>query len=420
MSKHLFTVTSLNNYVKSLLSNEPTLQNITLKGEVSNLRKYSNGQYYFTLKDDKSRIQAVMFSNAIYSLTFNLEDGQEIIVTGDVSLYAQAGTYQIIVTSAMQSGLGNKLLELEKLKKKLYGEGLFDEQRKKPLPQFPQVIALITGANSAAEKDLIENLTRRNPLIKILVFNALVQGEKAPEDLIRALNQSKTFKPDLLIIGRGGGSIEDLWAFNDEQLVREIAAYPYPVIAAIGHEIDFTLVDYVADARVSTPTGAAELAVIDKVEIQQHLMNREDSIRRSLTLLLQSHIEKLGNYAKRPALINPLLTYEKYEERLINLRSNLSNFYPRYLNEIEQNITVYGDKLPNLLNERLRNYSELLDKLNLGLRSLGPNKVLKRGYAYIQNEHGEVLTSVDQVNISDIVQIRLHDGKIIVSVKGKE
>lgn len=152
MSKHLFTVTSLNNYVKSLLSNEPTLQNITLKGEVSNLRKYSNGQYYFTLKDDKSRIQAVMFSNAIYSLTFNLEDGQEIIVTGDVSLYAQAGTYQIIVTSAMQSGLGNKLLELEKLKKKLYGEGLFDEQRKKPLPQFPQVIALITGANSAAEK----------------------------------------------------------------------------------------------------------------------------------------------------------------------------------------------------------------------------------------------------------------------------
>ena len=419
-SGRYFTVTSLNKYVESLLTNEISLQNITLKGEVSNLTKHFTGHYYFTLKDEYSRISAVMFRSAAEKLTFNLSNGQEILVVGGITLYSASGNYQIVITKAEQYGLGQKLIELEALKKKLTNEGLFDASKKKPLPYYPQNIGIITGSKSAAEKDLLENIARRNPLVNIYVFNSLVQGENAPNELIKALATSLRYPLDIMIIARGGGSIEDLWAFNDETLVRAISTYPHPVIAAIGHETDTTLTDYVSDLRVSTPTAAAEHAVRDVKDFRLDFISQSERMVNAINRQIAKSMQGLENLKQRPELKNPLLTYEKYVERMEKSKTKLIGFINLELAKQTQKYELLQLKLIEKTRNKLKNTDHDLKLLHSSLISLSPTAVLDRGYAYVTNEEGHIISSINEVRVGEVVQTTLRDGKITVSIIGKE
>ena len=270
-NRPVFSVSDINQYIKALLNSDENLKFIYVKGEISNFKMASNGHFYFSLKDDKAMISAMMFSSYASKNTFVPENGQEVVVFGSVDAYPGRGTYQIIVYQMQEVGAGQALLELEKLKKKLKEEGLFDESRKRPINLYPKAIGVITAPNSAAIKDILYNLKRRYPIADIYVFYSAVQGDNAAKELLNAFNIAQTYPLDTLLIGRGGGASEDLSAFNDETLVRALACSKMPIIACIGHEIDSTLVDFVADKRASTPTGAAELATVDQREIIEHL-----------------------------------------------------------------------------------------------------------------------------------------------------
>ena len=260
MNNKYITISQINQYLKMLFDTNEHLQKIYLKGEISNFKRHSSGHLYLTLKDDASRINAVMFKSSAAKLTFNPEDGQNVLVEGRVSVYPAGGNYQVYIDKMMVDGLGNLYVEFEKLKQKLHAEGLFATSHKRPLPKFPMKIGIITAPTGAAIKDIISTIKRRFPICETILFPSLVQGAQAKDDIVKNIIQAQDYDLDLLIVGRGGGSIEDLWAFNEEKVARAIYNSKIPVISAVGHEIDYTIADYVADKRAPTPTGAAEMA----------------------------------------------------------------------------------------------------------------------------------------------------------------
>jgi exodeoxyribonuclease VII large subunit len=262
-----FTITALNKAIKNMFEREPALNKIYLKGEISNFKHHSRGHFYFTLKDDTSRLAAVMFQSFASKINFEPEDGMKVLVCGRVSVYEATGSYQIYVEQMEQDGQGNLFLELEKLKKKLSQEGLFDQEHKRPIPRFPKRIGIVTAPTGAAIRDILSTIKRRYPLCETILFPALVQGEGAKESIVKQLTTAQDFELDLIICGRGGGSIEDLWAFNEEIVARAIYNSKIPIISAVGHEIDWTIADFVADLRAPTPTGAAEMAVPNLVDL---------------------------------------------------------------------------------------------------------------------------------------------------------
>ena len=374
VNKPIFSVNEVNKYIKAILTNDESLKYIYIKGEISNVKVAMNGHLYFSLKDSESMISAVMFSNYSKSLTFSPKDGDEVIVLASIDAYVPRGTYQLFVYEMNLKGQGDILLELEKLKKKLQKEGLFDESRKRPINIYPKAIGIITAKNSAASKDLLYNIKRRYPIADIYFFPANVQGDNAPISLLNAFNLSQQYDLDTLIIGRGGGASEDLGAFNDETLVRAIAKSKFPVIAAVGHEIDSTLVDYVADKRASTPTGAAELATVDQREIIQNV-----------SYLLENMKSSLNNYIKNMK--------EDYELELDNLNSRIKNILDKFDS--------------NYINARDR------------LLALNPKGILSRGYSLTTNKEGKVITSKNDVNIGEKIVTTLVDGTITSEVKEK-
>jgi len=315
-NRPVFTVSDVNSYIKALLNNDESLRFIYVKGEISNFKMASNGHFYFSLKDDKSMIGAMMFSSYANKIAFKPENGQEVVVFGSIDAYVGRGTYSIIVYQMEEVGAGQALLELEKLKKKLKEEGLFDESRKRKINLFPKAIGVITAPNSAAIKDILFNIKRRYPIADIYVFYSAVQGDNAPKELLNAFNIAQTYPLDTLLIGRGGGASEDLSAFNDETLVRAIAQSKMPVIACIGHEIDSTLVDFVADKRASTPTGAAELATIDQREILEHLSYSLSDMEEAIKNRLEKMNEDLSSY--KEDLNTSMLNLIKQESQLLN------------------------------------------------------------------------------------------------------
>ena len=365
-NRPVFTVSDINQYIKALLSNDENLKFIYVKGEISNFKMASNGHFYFSLKDEKAMIGAMMFSNYASKNTFAPENGQEVIVFGSIDAYPGRGTYQIIVYQMEEVGAGQALLELEKLKKKLKEEGLFDESRKRLINLFPNAIGVITAPNSAAIKDILFNLKRRYPIADIYVFYSAVQGDNAAKELLKAFQIAQTYPLDTLLIGRGGGSSEDLSAFNDETLVREIANSKMPVIACVGHEIDSTLVDFVADKRASTPTGAAELATVDQREIYEHLSfslnDMEESLRNRLEMM---------------------------KDDLSSLKEDLNN---------------------SLLN-LLRQQKQLLEHKKATLNALNPENVLSRGYSMTVDENGHPV-SIDGIIKGSKIKTILIDGTI--------
>jgi len=393
-----FSVTALNTLIKSKIDGDEELHNVYVKGEISNWKSYNSGFFFDLVDEKKSVIPCILWGDNYLYLPFEPKNGDEVIALGSVSVYVGRGRYNFTVKTLEKFGQGAALLALEALKKKLQAEGLFDISHKKPIPEFPKSIGLIVGDKSAAEADLIKNISRRWPLCEILVFPSLVQGKDAPKELLKALRRAETTEIDILIIARGGGSNEDLSAFNDEALARELYACTIPCISAVGHEIDTTLIDYVSDLRVSTPTGAAEAATPDQQEIRAVLLGAEDALNTAMKNLLSKKKDQLNSLSARPFFKNPSSNYAKAKEEVQQLSKRLEMSLG-HLFEMSRNL--------------VRSLSSRLDALN-------PRNVISRGYSMTTDERGNIVTSVKQIAEGDTLKSVLKDGTITSKVTSKE
>ena len=397
-SKDLFSVSSLNRYIKQMFDRDFTLKGLRLKGEISNLKRYPSGHVYFSLKDEESTIKAVMFADYTRYMPPTIKDGDEVIITGSVGVYPNRGEYQVYAQAMELFGEGAQLLELELLKKKLAAEGLFDASRKRKLVSFPSSVGVISAPNSAALADIKTNLLRRNPLLNVIIFPSLVQGADAPKSLLEALKKAKESNIDTLIIGRGGGASEDLSAFNDETLVREAAKFPVPIISAVGHEIDFTLIDYVADARASTPTGAAELATIDKREIYELIANKEVELDEVITDFISNYKHNIELLKKNSFFENPKVMYEKTLIEVGNTSKRLDSFMNHLLDLRKEQVVSFKKQL----------------------KSLSIDNTLQRGFSILENDQGKIISNIKDVEVNQMVKTRINGGVLTSKVIQKE
>jgi len=387
-SEPIYSVSELTEQIKILL--EDSFPSLWIEGEISNYKKHYSGHLYFTLKDAESQISCVMWKSRAQSLAFQIEDGMKIQIFGNIRLYAKSGRYQVDALIIQQAGLGNLQLKLEELKKNLFEEGLFDEEFKKLLPKIPQNIGVITSPTGAAIKDIISVLQRRFPVIEITVIGVKVQGEGAAKEIVSALKQMNSIDGiDLIIAGRGGGSLEDLWAFNEEEVARAIFASEIPIISAVGHEIDFTIADFVADLRAPTPSVAAELAVPNAVEIAVTIRNYENILQNRFYELISGLKDRIDSLVNSYAFRRPEDIIHNNYQKIDNLINNI-NFY--YINYTKQ-------------------YREHINHLLKQLSALKPQHVLKRGYAMIYKDD-KLVKSVKQVEIDDSVVVQLNDGSL--------
>lgn len=386
----ILTVSQLNFYLKSLLDNDPKLQFVFLEGEISNLTDhYSSGHIYFSLKDDKSVVKAVMFSYAAKNLKFRPQNGMKVLVRGRVTVYEPSGQYQVYVEDMQPDGVGALSLQFEQLKEKLSKEGLFSSEHKKHIPQYPETIAVVTSPTGAAVRDILNILSRRYPSADVVMCPVLVQGESAAAQLTKAINTlSDTEAADVIIIGRGGGSQEDLWAFNDENLARAIYNCKTPVISAVGHETDFTICDFVADLRAPTPSAAAELAVPDKAELLANLYAQ----RQYLSTLID---KKFIELEKSLATSSRLVSAYSPQTLVADCSKSISN-----------TATRLQDVSRNLIDTNLRNLTKTASKLS----ALNPVDVLMRGYSYVSDADNNTISSVKDVKNGDNINVKVSDG----------
>ncbi len=389
------TVSALNESIKALLEETPSLRRVYLRGEISNFTNHRSGHLYFSLKDEGSLIRAVMFRGSASRLAFLPENGMKVLVRGNVSLFVRDGSYQIYVSEMEPDGVGALYLAFERLKRKLAAEGLFDEARKRPLPKIPTKIGVITSPTGAAVRDIMNILGRRFPYAEVLLFPALVQGAEAPASLIAGLTAlGARGDIDVIILGRGGGSMEDLWAFNDEALARAIAASPVPVISAVGHETDFTISDFVADRRAPTPSAAAEIAVPDTTE----LMRKFTNITTHTELLLGRQIERaraaVTELSGRRVLADP--------EGLFSERRMTAS----YLSE----------KMTAAVEHRLLALRSRFGETAGRLEAMSPLSILRRGYTVAMGEDGNAKRSVDELSPDELLRLRLSDGEATAKV----
>lgn len=392
------SVTQLNEYVKRLIETTPQLGDVYVKGEISNFKNhYATGHFYFTLKDETSQIRAVMFKSSASKMKFMPEDGMKVTAHGRISSFVRDGTYQLYADSMEPDGIGSLYIAFEQLKRKLEREGLFDQSRKKPLPKIPTRVGIITSATGAAIRDMINVCGRRFPYAKLVLFPSLVQGPDAPPQLIAGLNYfNMTRSVDVIIIGRGGGSIEDLWAFNDEGVARAVAASAIPVISAVGHETDFTICDFAADKRAPTPSAAAELAVPDTAELKHKINNiisRESAV---LLQMLSAKRETLARYEKSRYLSSPGHMIDDRRMALV-LSSERLMTSAAHVNEIKKHA---------------------LSALSGKLEALSPLAVLSRGYGVVSSEEGKVIKEIADVSVGDKITVKVRDGEIYAGVSG--
>lgn len=395
MKPRIISVSQLNYYVKSLLDNDAHLSGIFVTGEISNLKDhYRSGHIYFSLKDRNAVVSAVMFSGNARNLKFKLEEGMKVIAFCRASLYEVTGNYQIYVEDIQPDGIGALTIAFEQLKKKLEDKGLFSPEHKKPIPKFPKTVGVITSPTGAAVQDIRNILTRRFPGVDIVLCPVLVQGAGAPAQLINAVNLFNEYDcADVIIIGRGGGSIEDLWAFNDENLAYAIYASNIPVISAVGHETDFTICDFVSDLRAPTPSAAAELAVPDKDELISHY----NSQRQYLNSIFDNKLSKLS-------------------KNLSDIKTSLSKNSPeKTINLFDVRLNNLSERAKNIVNQEFINYSEKTKKLGAKLEALNPVSVLQRGYS-IAEKDGKMINSVKELKIDDEITLTFKDGKVITKV----
>lgn len=420
MERRYITVTTLNKYLKNKFDTDPNIQTLGIKGEISNFKGHTRGHLYFTLKDESSRINAVMFSTHASKLNFIPKDGMKVLVIGRVSVYEPTGGYQIYVNEMISDGVGNLYLKFEELKKQLSNEGLFNSEHKKPIPKFPKKIGIVTAPTGAAIKDILSTIKRRFPSTETILFPALVQGELAAPDIVKQIIRADQYNLDVLIVGRGGGSIEDLWAFNEEIVARAIYEAKTPIISAVGHEIDFTISDFVSDLRAPTPTGAAEMAVPNIVDVKNFINQLNIRLNKNTSNIIEFNKKRLDNYKTNYVLTNPMATFEIKEQKLDtlidNLNSKIKNIldssYKR-LENIKNNYTINNPD--TIINKYNNTYELLLNKLNL----LNPLNILSKGYSVV-NKDNNVIKDIKDINIKDKLNIKLYKGNIDVIVEGKK
>lgn len=463
MERKYITVTTLNKYLKNKFDTDPHIQSLCLKGEISNFKGHTRGHLYFTLKDEGSRINAVMFSSSASKLNFVPKDGMKVLVVGRVSVYEPNGGYQIYINEMIEDGVGNLYLKFEELKKKLSGEGLFDPIYKKQIPKFPTKIGIITAPTGAAIRDILSTIKRRYPNVETILFPSLVQGELAPNDIVKQIKIADTYDLDVLIVGRGGGSIEDLWSFNEEIVARAIFEAQTPIISAVGHEIDFTISDFVADLRAPTPTGAAEMAVPNIVDVKNFLNQLNIRLNKDIENILEKNKKLIKTYKESYVLSNPLATFEIKEQKLDNLINEI-NTKIKYLIDFRKDklktykntyvlsnpLTTFEIKKQNIdnlskhLNTNIKNildiktksletiklnhfinnpdsliicynnsYELLLNKLNL----LNPLNVLSKGYSVV-NKNNKTIKSIKDLKVNDKINIKLYKGNVDAIIEG--
>lgn len=418
MNNDIFlSVTDVNTYIKSIMDNDSFLNYVYVKGEISNLKFHTRGHLYFSLKDENSKINAVMFNYKNMNLDFVPEDGMNVEVKGKVSTFVSGGSYQITVSSMKQDGVGNLYILFEELKKRLAKEGLFDEKYKKKLPRIPKKVGVITASTGAAVKDIISTINRRFPLTEIILFPTLVQGSGAKENIVRMLDKADKSDVDVIILGRGGGSIEDLWAFNEEIVARKVFEMNKPVVSAVGHEIDYTICDFVADLRAPTPTGAAELVVPSKLEILKYLSDYKSRILSVMTNKISSYNNELKKLKKSYILNNPLSMYEKEEQKLDTLMEKIGTMMgytveksKLKLDNLSKNIT------PNII-YKLDKYRSTIENLSNKLELLNPENILSKGYSLTLKD-GKIISDVSSLKEGDTITTKLKNGKIESKVIG--
>ena len=416
MDDEYLTVSQVNAYLKNKLKKDVNLQNIYIRGEISNYKTYPSGHSYFTLKDKDSQIPAVMFKGRKYGLKFQPEDGMNVIIKGKIEVYERDGKYQLYANSMTEDGIGDLHIAFEQLKKKLEKEGLFDEAHKKEIPKYPQRIGVVTAQTGAAIKDIITTIERRYPYCKILVFSTLVQGDMAAGQIVRQIRHAQQYDIDTLIVGRGGGSIEDLWPFNEEIVAREIYACRIPVISAVGHQIDITISDYVADKRAATPTAAAEIAVPETREVRYKISQLSQRVNKSINDKLTLNREKVENISQNQIFKNPESIYEIKEMHLDNMIGKLnltsSNIISKNRNKllkIESRAVLRNPE--EVTKAKRETFLRNVDKLKI----LNPLLTLKRGYS-IAKIDDKVISSAKDVKSGDELDIEFDDGTINTKV----
>lgn len=395
MSQQILSITQINEYIRTMMDGDRLLCGVAVRGEISNYKVYPSGHHYFTLKDDGAALKCVMFRGNATKLRFRPDNGMQVVAMGKISVYPRDGAYQLYCTGLILDGVGDLYAAFEQLKTKLAAEGLFDPAHKKPIPQFPKTIGIVTSSAGAAVHDMLRILNKRFPLTKVRLLPVRVQGAEAPEEIAAAIGYANHHKlADLLIVGRGGGSIEDLWAFNDERVAYAIYRSEIPIISAVGHEPDVTISDFVADLRAATPSNAAELAVPDQDALRQVLDSMSASMSTALERQLKALQQRLKMLSESPALQSPQGYLEQRSKSVELLKNRLTAAQSTVLNRHNQHYLTLAAKLD----------------------ALSPLKVLTRGYAMVQDADGEVIRSVKQTTTGGTVEITLRDGTVSATV----
>jgi len=399
LEQRIYSVSEVNGYIKDLIDGTSALNAVYIRGELSNYKVYPSGHHYFTLKDGESALRCVMFKGSAVKLRFRPENGMKVIAFGRISVFPRDGAYQLYCNALTADGIGDLHVAFEQLKEKLYREGLFDEAHKKPLPVYPRRIAIVTSSAGAAVHDMIRILRRRYPIARVLLLPVRVQGVEAPPEIAGAIRYANRWKlADVLITGRGGGSLEDLWAFNDERVARAIYDSEIPVISAVGHEPDVTISDFVADRRASTPSNAAEIAVPDIAELLRKLRDAEIRMAQGTIHGIELREKRLETLAKKRVLSDPTA----------------------FLQDRRLQLDFVHQKLSNAASGRLAGDEKRFTRLAAKLDALSPLKVLGRGYAMVQDKEGAVLRSVEQVFTGDRIRVQLADGCLGCTVDERE
>lgn len=403
MEKQVLSISQLNEYIKSRMDADPNLRSVAVRGEISNYKLYPSGHHYFTLKDESAALKCVMFKSHGARLRFKPGNGMKVIAMGTVSVFPRDGAYQLYCTAMAMDGIGDLYAAFEELKRKLSAQGLFDPAHKKPLPRYPGTIGIVTSSAGAAVHDMLRILRARYPLTKVRLLPVRVQGAEAPGEIAGAIAYANRYNlADLLIVGRGGGSIEDLWAFNDERVARAIYDSRIPVISAVGHEPDVTISDYAADLRAATPSNAAELAVPDQDALRQTLDAMSLSMAQSMSRQLKNARLRLDSLGKRPVLVSPMASIETRRKAL----------------------ELLNQRLMTAENSAVESHRRRFVSMTAKLDAMSPLKVLTRGYALACDKNGDLIRSVDQARPGEEMRLRVSDGtikaKIIEGVKDHE
>lgn len=415
--KRYLSVSALTKYIKYKFDKDAHLKNVLLKGEISNFKHHSRGHFYFTIKDNKSQISAIMFASSSKKVPFTPKDGMGVLIEGYITVYEATGGYQIYVNKMSEDGVGDLYLAYEQLKKKLSDEGMFDDRHKQPIPRFPKKIAVLTSPTGAAVRDIINIVNRRYPLSEIIVYPSLVQGPYAKDNIVENIKKvNHDNLCDVIILGRGGGSIEDLWPFNEEIVAYEIFKSKTPIISSVGHETDFTISDFVSDLRAPTPSGGAELAVPNQDDLFKYLKQIDSQNQLSLKRLAKRKNEALNNILTSYIFRDPLRLTEKKSRQLDHIMEKLELLHPG--NKLKQSKVELNNKsklldyyFKSLLEKKQNSYLLSLNKLEL----VNPLSIMKKGYS-LSKVNGNIVKSVKDVKISDKIEILVNDGVIETTV----